>query len=128
MAYLLDSHILFWVLADTKQLSEPVVNIIEDKNIEILVSQVTLMELTIKMNIGKLTYGTGVKELLTDISALGLRTITVENQDLEMYSGLPLHHRDPFDRFIIAQAQSRSLTIITSDPMFKQYQVGLLIN
>ena len=82
MRYLLDSHIIFWLLSDSKKLSKEVFEIIDNKDNQIFLSQVSLMEFTIKMNIGKLKYGNGIADLIKDLAGLDLINIWLEDRDL----------------------------------------------
>lgn len=128
MKLLLDTHIIYWSVSEPEKLSDHVRTLMEDKLHTIYISEVSIMELAIKMSIGKLTYKGGLQELLDDISKTGIQFVSLERNHYFEYVKLPLHHRDPFDRFIISQAISQGLTIVTNDASFKLYNTEIIWN
>ncbi len=124
MNYLLDTHALIWFLAGDLELSFLARQIMEDESNTLWISVASLWEMAIKFSIGKLNLGQPFEKLFpeqlenNDIAMLG---ITVEH--LKMVSRLPLHHRDPFDRLIIAQAQIEKMPILSADVVFDAYSV-----
>lgn len=126
MRYLLDTHVLYWMIADTTQLSKKVKPLLEDLNNELFISDMSLFELTIKSSIGKLNYKSGLNDLFDDINGLSLKTLHLQQQHLLIYQTLPLHHRDPFDRLLLAQAKTEGLAIISRDAEFLKYDVDVI--
>ncbi len=124
MSFLLDTHILLWFLENDSKLSTQVREvIINPKNI-IFVSAISAWEISIKQSLGKLIAPNNLEE------ALGFSRLEVLAMKLAhaiKVSDLPMHHKDPFDRMLIAQALVEGLTIITVDHKFKLYDVQLLI-
>ncbi len=119
---LLDTNALLWLLNDDVRLSlEARTAIISAA--EILVSEVSLWEISIKISIGKLA---PVPRLGKVIDDLGFRRLNIKDIHLNNYESLPLLHRDPFDRLLIAQAVAEEATIVTSDKIFKQYGVKII--
>ena len=126
MNLLLDSHTVIWALTAPQNLSAKAKRELSKADNELLVSMASLYELTIKMNIGKFVYKGGLKELFTDLDAAKYSILPIEKKHLLEYSKLPMHHRDPFDRLIIAQAKSDKLTVVSKDEHFKKYDVKVI--
>ena len=125
MKYLLDTHALLWFLAGDKQLSGRVLQLIDDLNNEIFVSIVSLWEIAIKVSLGKLTLIKPFEELFPEqlhFNSIEIVDITVDT--LIKLITLPLLHRDPFDRLIIAQALVEGLPIIGVDSAFDAYGIS----
>jgi PIN domain nuclease of toxin-antitoxin system len=127
MKFLLDTHIfLWWILQDPK-LSRMSGDVIADPGNELYFSAASTWEMVIKSAIGKLSLPsspeTFVKEqlFLNDITPL-----PVTMAHTFALAGLPLIHKDPFDRMLIAQTLYENLTLITDDPTIKQYDVNIL--
>ena len=114
MTYLLDTHALIWFLENDPQLPQTTRNQIETTP-TIFVSIVSLWEIAIKTNIAKLTLSVPFNAIEANLIALGITQLPIAFADLEIYLSLPLHHRDPFDRLLIAQAINYSLTLISQD-------------
>lgn len=121
MRLLLDTHVLIW-WATGAPLAAPAAAAIASAR-EVVVSSASVWEAEIKAASGKLVLDADLVEepLLHGFVAL---PITAEHGALA--ARLPLHHRDPFDRVLVAQAQLESLTLVTRDPVFARYEVQLL--
>jgi PIN domain nuclease of toxin-antitoxin system len=89
-------------------------------------SVASLWEMTIKLNIGKLTIGHTIDEIYRLLNQLNIEVLPIGQSDLEQYLTLPLHHRDPFDRLLIAQAIAQELTLVSADNAFGAYSVQQL--
>lgn len=123
MRLLLDSNAYIWAITRPAELSTPARQAIEDPENQRFVSVVSLWEMTVKLSVGKLSLPTNYMDGVDHICA-ALLPITVPH--LRQVQLLPLHHRDPFDRMLIAQAQEENLTIVTRDRHFRAYGVPLL--
>jgi PIN domain nuclease of toxin-antitoxin system len=124
MKFLLDTHILLWHLEDNPKLSLETSRLIENKANQKFLSIVSLWEIELKRNIGKL-------ELTQPLETLLPKEITILPLQIEhigYLKNLPFHHRDPFDRMIIAQACVENFTVMTDDGFFKFYDVPILNN
>jgi PIN domain nuclease of toxin-antitoxin system len=122
MNLLLDTHILLWHLADNPKLSLEVSDLIENDAHQKFLSIVSLWEIEIKRNIGKLDITQPIETLLPkEIIILPLKI-----EHIGHLKNLPFHHRDPFDRIMIAQAIVENFTVITDDGFFKSYDVPIL--
>ena len=94
---------------------------------ELVFSLVSLWEIAIKMKIGKLNaYGSSVAYIRDEMNAYGMELLPIRYEHLLQLETLPLHHTEPFDRLIIAQAIAESLPILTHDEKFSDYPVKLL--
>ena len=106
-----------------EQLKPDILKVINEPDNLVYVSLATLWELGIKVNIGKLKLPSNFFDSLPEF---GYEILTITIPHIEAYINLPLHHRDPFDRILIAQAISEKLTLITRDPDIVQYDVDTL--
>lgn len=117
---LLDTHTVLWWLADDPALSDAACEEIADPANEPLVSAASIWEIAIKRSLGKLT---APDELPDRISEQQLGWLAVEPAHAWQVRELPLHHRDPFDRILIAQALVERLPIVTRDSHFDDYDI-----
>ena len=120
MKLLLDTHILLWWLSQDRRLSQLETDIITDPDNLILVSAATAWEIAVKKMIGKLEAPDDLPAALAANNFLEL-PITIEHSQ-RLYQ-LPLHHNDPFDRIMVAQAMSEDLTFMTRDAKIALYEV-----
>lgn len=119
MRYLLDTHVLLWARSAPDKLSEDGLAILRSADNELYVSTATLWECAIKSSVGKLHVPAGFYRIVAN----DYRVMSLEIPHLEAYANLPMHHRDPFDRMLIAQAQVSGLTLLTHDRKFGLYDV-----
>lgn len=117
---LLDTHVLLWWLIDDAALSAPARDALAEPANEPLVSAASVWEIAIKQSLGKLT---APDDLLDRIAEQGFVWLPINAAHAWHVRGLPLHHRDPFDRLLIAQALTERLPIITTDARFEDYGV-----
>src|SRR5262249_4445771 len=108
MKFLLDTHSFLWWLSDPKLLSAAAASAIGDPNNRILVSVVVLWEIAIKRVIGKLT---APIDLQTDVARAGFELLPLDVAHIVATEKLPVHHRDPFDRMLVAQAVVEGATL-----------------
>ncbi len=123
MKLLLDTHIFLWAVADPGRLSVAQRREIEDPTNTIYLSAVSVSELVIKASLGKLSLEF---DLLAIAEKSGFEPLDFSAKDALLLKDLPFHHRDPFDRMLIAQAQARDLFIATQDPTFALYNCRVL--
>lgn len=120
---LLDSHVLLWWLENDPALSSKASRVISSGENQIFISTVTAWELAIKNHSGKLEIHTLLDGLESELVEEGFFTITISMQHALRAGALPSHHKDPFDRMLIAQAQAEDLSLISNDSMFDHYGV-----
>lgn len=118
--FLTDTHTLLWWLAGDRRLPRPIRDLIADHDNRVLVSAASAWEVAIKAALGKLE---APDDLLEVVEESGLEWIPVEPREAYVAGGLPLHHRDPFDRLLVAQAMERSARLISHDDVFDRYGV-----
>ena len=124
MTFLLDTHTLLWMLFEPDRLSEEVQAQIKDFENEILVSPVSLWEISLKFAIGKLELkGVFPEELLEKILESGLSIISFDADTLLTFHKLPqTSHKDPFDRLIVWQAIKNDFILISKDKLLSSYE------
>jgi PIN domain nuclease of toxin-antitoxin system len=122
---LLDTHTLLWFLNDDIQLPVTVRQRIEAAD-EVFVSIASLWEISIKLNIGKLSLTIPFESIDADIAASNIVILPITFADTVRYRSLPLHHRDPFDRMLVAQAIDRDYVLVSRDGALDAYGVTLL--
>ena len=121
---LLDSHALLWFLeGESRRIRATLRRRIEGA--QVLVSVASLWEIAIKVGIGKLE---APDDLPERVEKLGFELLPVSAEHAWRVRRLPLHHRDPFDRLLIAQAQSERLAIVSADSAFEAYGVPVVWN
>jgi PIN domain nuclease of toxin-antitoxin system len=120
---LLDTHVVLWWLGDDQRLSEAARRAIAETTNDILVSAASVWEMAIKRSLGKLT---APAELLDVVAAQGFGWLPVRADHAGAVGSLPWQHRDPFDRLLVAQARVEGVPVVTSDPAFAAYGVGVL--
>lgn len=122
MTILLDTHPLLWFLENNPQLPTATRTRIETTPI-VFTSIVSLWEIAIKSNISKLTLSIPFSQIETELITQGITQLPISFSDLTTYHSLPLHHRDPFDRLLIAQAMNHSRPFISRDTEFALYPI-----
>ena len=122
MKLLLDTRVVIWWLADDAILSEEIKARL-DHEPDVSLSAATVWEIAIKQAVGKLK---GPADLPKQVRDSGFRELSITSQHALAAGRLPLIHRDPFDRMLVAQAQCEDLTLVTRDPEIRKYDVGLL--
>ncbi len=127
MRLLIDSNVLLWSFSDRKRLTPKVLQLIEDDTNDLIVSQASIWEIAIKVAKGTLMIpGSSVRSLLDQIEMTGMSILSIENSHILRMEKLPFHHRDPFDRIIVAQAIEEGLPILASDEDIPLYAVTVI--
>jgi PIN domain nuclease of toxin-antitoxin system len=119
---LLDTHIVLWWLADDPTLSDDIKTKL-DHEPDVYLSPATIWEVTIKQAIGKLKEPADLPERIRNS---GFRELPITVEHAITAGRLPLIHRDPFDRMLVAQAQCENLTLVTRDADVQKYEVSVL--
>lgn len=120
MRYLLDTHIFLWSLDAKLKIKASIRHLIENPSNIIYVSVVSILEISIKKKIGKLHLK---RKISTYIEKSDFEILNVTLDHVLMLDKLPLFHRDPFDRILIAQAKSENLIFLTADQQIKKYNI-----
>jgi PIN domain nuclease of toxin-antitoxin system len=119
---LLDTHVIIWWLADDPTLSDEIKSLI-DSEPDVYISPATIWEIAIKQAIGKLKEPANLPERVRDC---GFSELPIRSAHAITAGRLPVVHRDPFDRMLVAQAQCEDLTLVTRDPDIQKYEVSTL--
>ena len=126
MRILIDTHILIWFLEGNSELSDVHKSFIVDSDNEVFTSIASLWEMAIKVNIGKLTLANPLVDVVAGLRKENIEILSITPSHTLQVSSLPLHHRDPFDRMLIAQAQVEFLDVVTNDGAFADYGLNLI--
>jgi len=128
MNILLDTHVFLWFVNDDPRLSDHLKYLVEHEDNVIYLSLASLWEISIKSNLGKLNVGNSYTEFVeAEIIQSRINLIEIKLEHFKINATLPFHHRDPFDRLIIAQSMAENIPIITLDSAFEQYSI-IIIN
>ncbi len=124
MRALLDTHTFIWWIADDPKLPSYVRSIISDGDNELFFSAASCWEIAIKAQIGRIKLPSRPDIFISEQLALNaVQTLPIQASHALHVFNLPHHHRDPFDRMIIAQSQMEDLPILTSDPLIAKYKI-----
>jgi PIN domain nuclease of toxin-antitoxin system len=124
---LLDTHTFLWWVDDDSELTAAARRAIADVNNECYLSMASCWEMAIKSSLGKLRLARHVERFVSEqLTANGFTLLNIELRHAAKVEKLPFHHRDPFDRLLIAQAMTEKLTIVTADRVFAAYGVKVL--
>ncbi len=124
---LVDTHVWLWLQSDPDRLPASVRDMVEDRGVELLLSAASAWEIAIKYRLGKLLLPQEPATYVPDrMRRSGTTPLSVEHAHVLRVSELPDHHRDPFDRLLVAQAQILDVPIVTADSQFERYQVTVL--
>ena len=124
MPFLLDTHIWLWMLADTHRLPTRIRSIIENPEAELFLSAASLWEISIKQRLSKLELADASDEFFHDrMIRTAVSPLEISMRHALAAGRLPDIHRDPFDRMLVAQAQTHDLTILTVDEKIAHYDV-----
>jgi PIN domain nuclease of toxin-antitoxin system len=125
--YLLDSMIWLWSVDSVEKINESSREILESGQAEVYLSAATAWELSIKARLGKLRLpGPPARCIPSFMARQGLRPLPVTHLHAVKVYDLPLHHQDPFDRLIIAQAIAEDMAVLTADRVFGKYAVDVV--
>lgn len=122
MRLLLDTHVVLWQLSGERDLSTAAQRAIGSA-VDLLFSVVSYAEIGIKAAVGKLEVPADIADA---IAGMGVRPLPLTANHGLTVRGLPVHHRDPFDRMLIAQAHAEQLTVVTADPQFTKYDIPVV--
>jgi PIN domain nuclease of toxin-antitoxin system len=124
---LLDTHAMLWFFWDDPQLSVAAKALIEDPNNRKLVSIACCWEIAVKVGVGKLSLGEPSRSFLPrEIARNNFELLPISLEHATMVEGLVMHHRDPFDRLLVAQVMTEGLELISADVVFDGYGVARL--
>jgi PIN domain nuclease of toxin-antitoxin system len=127
MRILLDTCSFLWFIAGDDKLSKLAKQLIANLDNQMLISVASLWEIAIKVRLGKLTLSRPFDDLIPKQLTLSeINKLQIELHHLAVLTQLPLHHCDPFDRLIIAQALAENLPVISKNDIFQKYQIRVI--
>jgi PIN domain nuclease of toxin-antitoxin system len=121
MRLLLDTHLLLWALAEPDRLDATTKAVLEDASNEVLFSAASVWEIAIKVGPGRSDLFFDPQQILRAALDTGFVELPVRSGAAVLVTNLPMHHRDPFDRLLIAQAMSEPVRFYTADPLLPPY-------
>lgn len=121
MQFLLDTHLLLWIPSDAKALSRKARKLLTSSENEFLFSAASLWEIAIKRGKGFADFPYDPRSIRRQMIANGYRELAIDGEHVLLVETLPLLHKDPFDRLLIAQATAEGITLLTADEQIAQY-------
>jgi PIN domain nuclease of toxin-antitoxin system len=121
MRLLLDTHLLLWALAEPGRLNAALRDTIETPANQVLFSTASIWEIAIKAGLGRPDFSVRPEEIATEALARGFDELLIGWRAAAAAADLPPHHRDPFDRMIVAQAMTEPIHLYTADPKLSPY-------
>ncbi len=126
MKLLLDTHTFIWWNSNSSKLSKRALELCSDRNYTLFLSLVSIWEITIKSQLGKLSLNESFTEIIENQQRLNnLQILPIRLNHILALHDLPLHHRDPFDRLLISQAILENAILVSRDSVFQYYSVTL---
>jgi PIN domain nuclease of toxin-antitoxin system len=126
MRVLLDTHAFLWAIGQPGKLSERAKQIIQAESNQLLLSAASLWEIALKVRAGKLRLPERPDFFISHMANLGVEVLPIDGSHVLGVLGLPDHHRDPFDRLLIAQCQAEQLVFLSGDEVARRYAVEVL--
>ncbi|WP_152363650.1 type II toxin-antitoxin system VapC family toxin [Microlunatus speluncae] len=126
MRYLLDTHLLLWAAGDPDRLSTPARLIIESDDHELMFSSASIWEVAIKSGLGRADFVVDPRALHSGLLKAGYEELPVLGLHAAVVTELPPHHKDPFDRLLVAQTSVEAVTLVTSDPLVARYDGSII--
>ncbi|HXY12972.1 MAG TPA: type II toxin-antitoxin system VapC family toxin [Terriglobales bacterium] len=123
MRLLLDTHALIWWFDDPSRLSQRAYSLLQSSSNSIFVSAAVAWELAIKVNLGKVDALPLISDLASHLAEEGFAELPISLPQAVRAGMLPRHHRDPFDRVLVAQAQDLGIPVLSADPVLDRYDI-----
>lgn len=127
MRLLFDTHSFLWWITDNSRLSSMVRATISDRNNELFFSAASAWEIATKAQLGKLLLPKKPEQFISEQLLINsIESLPIHISHAVRVYDLPIHHKDPFDRILVAQSQLENLSIMTLDPLISQYDVNVI--
>ncbi|MFI3187215.1 MAG: type II toxin-antitoxin system VapC family toxin [Methylococcaceae bacterium] len=127
MNLLLDTHAFIWLDIQASMLSPTATSLIQQSDVNLFLSIVSIWEMQIKIQLGKLHLNATLQETITSQQTINdISILPITPAHIFTLESLPLIHRDPFDRLLISQAKLENLVLISKDSVFKDYKIPLI--
>lgn len=121
MNYLLDTHTFMWFVTDAPELSKKARNLMEQDDANLFLSIASVWEMAIKNSLGKLEIYNNFSTVTQDLNDNDIELLPIKYEHTAIINRIPFHHKDPFDRMIIAQALFENMDVIGVDERFDEY-------
>jgi PIN domain nuclease of toxin-antitoxin system len=121
MKFLLDTHLLLWAAGQPERLSKPARELIENPDNALYFSAASIWEIAIKSSLGREDFKADSRLIRRGLIDNGYREISISSEHAAGVQSLPLVHKDPFDRLLIAQSLVEGMPLVTMDPLLSQY-------
>jgi PIN domain nuclease of toxin-antitoxin system len=121
MKFLLDTHLLLWAAGQPERLSKPARELIENPDNALYFSAASIWEIAIKSTLGREDFKADARLIRRGLIDNGYQEIAISSEHAAGVQALPLVHKDPFDRLLIAQSLSEGMPLVTVDPLLSQY-------
>ncbi len=125
MKLLLDTHTFIWLMDEPEKLSEKATQVCQDDENTLCLSTISLWEMQIKHQRGKLELGVPLEQVVREQAVL-FNLLSVDAEHVLALQALPLHHNDPFDRMLLAQTKVEGASLVSIDEQFKHYDVDVI--
>ncbi|MBU1753782.1 type II toxin-antitoxin system VapC family toxin [bacterium] len=127
MKLLLDTHVFIWWTSEPEKLSSKVIDLCEDSTNSLILSVASIWEIQIKLQLGEIKLYTPLRDLIESQQRINnVKILPIELEHVLALENLPDYHNDPFDRLLIAQANSENTFLVTKDSVFAEYPVKLI--
>jgi PIN domain nuclease of toxin-antitoxin system len=127
MKLLFDTHTFIWWDSQPNQLSQTALALLQDRSSILLLSVVSIWEMQIKLQVGKLTLNRALVEIIESQKKINqIEVLPVKQDHVLALDSLPLIHKDPFDRLLVAQANLENAALVSGDPIVAQYSVNII--
>ncbi len=127
MKLILDTHIWLWMQVEPSRLNQSVIELISDTGNEVILSAASSWEIAIKYALGRLPLPVPPADYVSSrMARSGTKGLPIEHRHALQVATLPLHHRDPFDRLLVAQTQLEDATLVSKDKQLQAYDVPLI--
>ena len=126
MRLLLDTHALIWFAANDSRFGKQARQKMQSLDVELYLSVASVWEMAIKANLGRLNLVLPLGAYVQEKIDAGLHILPIEWHHSSAVVNMPLHHKDPFDRLIIAQALIENMPVVSGDPIFKSYGLKIV--
>lgn len=127
MKLLFDTHTFIWWDSQPNQLSQTALALLQDRSSILLLSVVSIWEMQIKLQVGKLTLNRALVEIIESQTKINqIEVLPVKQDHVLALDSLPLIHKDPFDRLLVAQANVENAALVSGDPIVAQYSVNII--
>ena len=127
MKLLLDTHTFIWWTISAARLSSQALSLLQDRQNGLFLSLASLWEMQLKIQLGKLHFNSPLSQIVEEQQRInGLRLLAITPQHIYALGQLPFHHKDPFDRLLIAQAVTETLPLVSADPALAAYPAQII--